>query len=93
MKALSDNVASVVDIPITGQGLADDVIALCKGRDGGDTVQVAVGGGLAISQSATAAEEGDLGAGISLGVQSYTFRNFDLEPALKRIQLAAHGPA
>ena len=28
----------------------------------------------------------DLGAGIWLGVQSYTFRNFDLEPALKRIK-------
>src|SRR5207249_4882797 len=25
-------------------------------------------------------------AGFKLGVQSYTFRNFDLEPALKRIQ-------
>lgn len=31
-------------------------------------------------------EKADLGAGISLGVQSYTFRNFDLEPALKRIK-------
>src|SRR3569623_1124580 len=31
-------------------------------------------------------QKADLGAGISLGVQSYTFRNFDLEPALKRIQ-------
>ena len=31
-------------------------------------------------------EKGDLGAGISLGVQSYTFREFDLEPALKRIK-------
>ena len=30
--------------------------------------------------------KGDLGAGIALGVQSYTFREFDLEPALKRIQ-------
>ena len=28
----------------------------------------------------------DAPAGITLGVQSYTFRNFDLEPALKRIQ-------
>ncbi len=47
---------------------------------------IAIGGGLALSTSLKAAEEGDLGSGISLGVQSYTFRNFDLEPALKRIQ-------
>jgi len=33
-----------------------------------------------------AEDDGDLGHGISLGVQSYTFRNFDLEPALKRIK-------
>ena len=47
---------------------------------------LAVGGGLAFTNPLPAAEEGDLGAGISLGVQSYTFRNFDLEPALKRIK-------
>lgn len=35
--------------------------------------------------SFAASEDGDLD-GISLGVQSYTFRNFDLEPALKRIK-------
>jgi inosose dehydratase len=33
----------------------------------------------------TAARAAD-GLGFSLGVQSYTFRNFDLEPALKRIK-------
>ncbi len=43
-----------------------------------------LGGGLLLNRPAPAAE--DLGGGISLGVQSYTFRNFDLEPALKRIQ-------
>jgi len=42
--------------------------------------------GLFAPRSLHAADDGDLGAGISLGVQSYTFRNFDLEPALKRIQ-------
>lgn len=36
------------------------------------------------SRSASAA--GDLTPDISLGVQSYTFRNFDLEPALKRMK-------
>lgn len=44
---------------------------------------LAVGGGLLTNQAMAA---DDLGGGISLGVQSYTFRNFDLEPALKRIQ-------
>jgi sugar phosphate isomerase/epimerase len=43
-------------------------------------------GGLFAPRSLAAAEVADLGAGIGLGVQSYTFRNFDLEPALKRIQ-------
>ena len=33
-----------------------------------------------------AAAAGDLTPDISLGVQSYTFRNFDLEPALKRMK-------
>jgi inosose dehydratase len=47
---------------------------------------LAVGGAFAFTPSARAEGEGDLGAGISLGVQSYTFRNFDLEPALKRIK-------
>lgn len=42
--------------------------------------------GLLAPSTLHAAEDGDLGAGISLGVQSYTFRNFDLEPALKRIK-------
>lgn len=47
----------------------------------------AAAGGLFTTRSlVAAADTGDLGAGISLGVQSYTFRNFDLEPALKRIQ-------
>src|SRR6185312_9228158 len=47
----------------------------------------AAAAGLLLPQASFAAsEDGDLGAGISLGVQSYTFRNFDLEPALKRIQ-------
>ena len=43
-----------------------------------------VGAGLLLPRAAAAAD--DLGSGISLGVQSYTFRNFDLEPALKRMQ-------
>jgi len=43
-----------------------------------------VGAGLILPRVAAAAD--DLGNGISLGVQSYTFRNFDLEPALKRMQ-------
>jgi sugar phosphate isomerase/epimerase len=43
-----------------------------------------LGGSLLLNRPAPAAE--DLGGGISLGVQSYTFRNFDLEPTLKRIQ-------
>src|SRR5437764_14258080 len=47
---------------------------------------VALGGGLFASRSPAADDAGDLGAGISLGVQSYTFRNFDLEPALKRMK-------
>jgi sugar phosphate isomerase/epimerase len=43
--------------------------------------------GLLAPQSLFAAEDdGDLGNGISLGVQSYTFRNFDLEQALKRMK-------
>lgn len=47
----------------------------------------AAAAGLLLPQTTfAAAEDGDLGAGISLGVQSYTFRNFDLEPALKRIK-------
>ena len=41
-------------------------------------------GGL-LAARAAAEPAGDLGAGITLGVQSYTFRNFDLDPALKRI--------
>ena len=45
---------------------------------------VAVGGGLFAPR--TVAAEADLGGGITLGVQSYTFRNFDLEPALKRMK-------
>lgn len=43
---------------------------------------VALGG--SVLSSAPAAAE--VTAGITLGVQSYTFRNFDLEPALKRIK-------
>lgn len=39
-----------------------------------------------IGSRAVAQPDGDLGAGISLGVQSYTFRSFDLDPALKRIK-------
>ena len=42
--------------------------------------------GLLAPRAIAAEAEGDLGHGISLGVQSYTFRNFDLEPALKRIK-------
>lgn len=42
----------------------------------------AAAGLLALPKLATAEETG----GISLGVQSYTFRNFDLEPALKRMK-------
>jgi sugar phosphate isomerase/epimerase len=42
--------------------------------------------GLIARPSFAAEDDGDLGHGISLGVQSYTFRNFDLEPALKRIK-------
>jgi inosose dehydratase len=43
-------------------------------------------GSLLLPTATWAEEKADLGAGISLGVQSYTFRNFDLEPALKRIK-------
>jgi len=39
--------------------------------------------GLLAGRSAVAAEEAPA---VSLGVQSYTFRNFDLEPALKRMK-------
>lgn len=42
--------------------------------------------GLLARPTFAAEGDGDLGHGISLGVQSYTFRNFDLEPALKRIK-------
>jgi sugar phosphate isomerase/epimerase len=42
----------------------------------------AAAGLLALPKIAAAEEKG----GISLGVQSYTFRNFDLEPALKRMK-------
>jgi inosose dehydratase len=42
----------------------------------------AAAGVFALPQLATAEEKGK----ISLGVQSYTFRNFDLEPALKRMK-------
>ena len=42
--------------------------------------------GLLAPNALRAADEGDLGHGISLGVQSYTFRKFPLEAALKRIQ-------
>jgi inosose dehydratase len=38
--------------------------------------------GLLAANTAVAADQND----ISLGVQSYTFRNFDLEPALKRMK-------
>ncbi|HJZ53625.1 MAG TPA: TIM barrel protein [Gemmataceae bacterium] len=44
---------------------------------------VALGGGLLAARSPGAEE---LLPGISLGVQTYTFRNFDLDPALKRIK-------
>lgn len=47
---------------------------------------VAVGGGLFAPRLLRADTPGDLTGGISLGVQSYTFRNFDLDPALKRIK-------
>jgi len=46
----------------------------------------AAAGSFLLPGAVRAEEKGDLGAGISLGVQSYTFRNFDLEPALKRIK-------
>jgi inosose dehydratase len=46
----------------------------------------AIAAGMMAPQFLRAEDDGDLGAGISLGVQSYTFRNFDLEPALKRIK-------
>jgi len=46
------------------------------------TSTVAAAGVLAIPRLSIAEEKGD----ISLGVQSYTFRNFDLEPALKRMK-------
>ncbi|HUR52983.1 MAG TPA: sugar phosphate isomerase/epimerase, partial [Gemmataceae bacterium] len=42
----------------------------------------AVGGSLLAVRPAAA----EITDGITLGVQSYTFRNFDLEPALKRIK-------
>lgn len=42
----------------------------------------AAAGLIALPKFAAAEEKG----GISLGVQSYTFRNFDLEPALKRMK-------
>lgn len=45
---------------------------------------IAVGGSLMGARSSRAAD--DLGHGLALGVQSYTFRNFDLDPALKRMQ-------
>src|SRR5262245_48002933 len=48
------------------------------------TSALAIATGLALGQSAGA--EDDLVSGISLGVQSYTFRNFDLEHALHRMQ-------
>src|SRR5436190_9330915 len=48
------------------------------------TSAIAIATGLALSRPASAEEE--LLSGISLGVQSYTFRNFDLEHALHRMQ-------
>lgn len=42
--------------------------------------------GVALGTRSAAAATGDLTPDISLGVQSYTFRNFDLEPALKRMK-------
>src|SRR4051812_16901339 len=45
---------------------------------------VALGGGLLASRSSAVAA--GIVPGITLGVQSYTFRNFDLEPALKRMK-------
>lgn len=39
-----------------------------------------------LSAAAKAAEKDDPYGGFLVGVQTYTFRNFDLEPALKRIQ-------
>jgi len=50
------------------------------------TSAVAAGGLLAPRHATAADAADDLGGGIGLGVQSYTFRNFDLEPALKRMQ-------
>jgi sugar phosphate isomerase/epimerase len=52
-------------------------------RDFLKTSALAVGAGLLGSRAGAAA---GFGGGIALGVQSYTFRNFDLEQALKRIQ-------
>ena len=43
-------------------------------------------GSLLVNRTASADERADLGGGIGLGIQSYTFRNFDLEPALKKIK-------
>jgi sugar phosphate isomerase/epimerase len=50
------------------------------------STSAAILGGSILGSRAAAQPAGDLGAGISLGVQSYTFRNFDLDPALKRIK-------
>lgn len=48
------------------------------------TAAAAVGGGLLGTRSTATAQ--DIVPGITLGVQSYTFRNFDLEAALKRMK-------
>src|SRR5688572_20949492 len=51
-------------------------------------LQTSAAAALAIAGAAPdirAADKDDFG-GFIMGVQSYTFRNFDLEPALKRIQ-------
>lgn len=43
-------------------------------------------GAVSMAAAVTAAEKDDPYGGFLVGIQSYTFRNFDLEPALKRIQ-------
>src|SRR5207248_2708799 len=49
-------------------------------------LQASAAAGAALLAPRTVAAADEEFAGFKLGVQSYTFRNFDLEPALKRIQ-------
>jgi sugar phosphate isomerase/epimerase len=46
----------------------------------------AAAAGLAVSPLFAQEKKDDAFGGFTLGVQSYTFRNFDLEPTLKRVQ-------